>query len=41
MRMARREGFGENGSAIGLRPIANPAERYRCGPPTPRFEACW
>jgi hypothetical protein len=35
---ARREGFEEKDSAIRLRPIANPAERYRCGPPTPRFE---
>ena len=31
--------FGENGSAIGLCSIASPAERSRCGPPTPRFES--
>jgi len=36
--LARREGSGENGSAIGPGPIAKPAERYRCGAPTPRFE---
>jgi hypothetical protein len=38
-KLARREGFGEKCSAIGPCPIADPAERYRCGPPTPRFEA--
>ena len=36
--MARWEGFGEHGSAIGPGPIANLAERYRCGPQTPRFD---